>query len=114
MFTLEQLQKLRKESQGNVVIEGLIADIELFHKKLEYAHRFAKRDELYDANYVDETLSGFDGVLFDAEKMKKLVKKDALIRFEVERLGTNDKALEIVFNSFILGDLNMERFYKNL
>ncbi|MCU5281603.1 hypothetical protein OCA22_24825 [Bacillus cereus] len=111
MFSLEQLNELKKSNKGNEIAEELIADIEVLHKRLKYAHRFAKRDDCYDAPYVEETLSEMDGegIEFSEERMKKLAKEDAFIKSQVERLS-----LEIVFNAYVLGDLNMERIYKSL
>lgn len=111
MFSLEQLTELKKSNKGNEITEELIASIELLHKKLKYAHRFAQRDDCYDSNYVEETLSELygEGIFFSEDKMKELAKKDAFIKSQIERLS-----LEIVFNTFVLGDSNMERMYKSL
>ncbi len=111
MFSLEQLNELKKSNKGNEIAEELIANIEVLHKRLKYAHRFARRDDCYDSPYVEETLSEMDGagIEFSEEQMKKLAKEDAFIKSQVERLS-----LEIVFNAYVLGDLNMERIYKSL
>lgn len=111
MFSLEQLNGLKKSNKGNEIVEELITNIEVLHEKLRYAHRFARRDDCYDAPYVEETLSKMDGegIEFSEDRMKKLAKVDAFIKSQIERLSS-----EIVFNAFVLGDSNMERIYKSL
>lgn len=111
MFSLEQLNELKKSNKGNEIAEELIENIEILHERLRYAHRFARRDDCYDAPYVEETLSKMDGegIEFSEDRMKKLAKVDAFIKSQVERLSP-----EIVFNAFVLGDSNMERIYKSL
>lgn len=111
MFSLEQLNELKKSNKGNEIVEELITNIEVLHEKLRYAHRFARRDDCYDAPYVEETLSKMDGegIEFSEDRMKKLAKVDAFIKSQLERLSP-----EIVFTAFVLGDSNMERIYKSL
>lgn len=52
----------------------------------------------------------------DPEKMKKLAKKDAMIKFAYDDMkGRNipeDKLWQIVYNTYVLGDSAMERAYK--
>ncbi|HHT7008595.1 TPA: hypothetical protein ACTZ3A_001134 [Bacillus cereus] len=111
MFSLEQLNELKKSNKGNEIVEELITNIEVLHEKLRYAHRFARRDDCYDAPYVEEILSKTDGegIEFSEDRMKKLAKVDAFIKSQLERLSP-----EIVFTAFVLGDSNMERIYKSL
>lgn len=53
---------------------------------------------------------------FTEDKMEKFIAQDALLRFVVKDLQTrgNTKAaaLEITFNSYVLGDSVMEDIYK--
>ncbi|MFD1736185.1 hypothetical protein ACFSCX_06360 [Bacillus salitolerans] len=55
---------------------------------------------------------------FDLKKMKKLAEVDALIKFQVtdltKRLGSEDEAYQIVFNSEVLDAPEFEEVYNNL
>ncbi|WP_156036123.1 hypothetical protein [Virgibacillus halodenitrificans] len=50
-------------------------------------------------------------VIFEKGKMMKLIKKDLLLQRMYKDLGKNDLALEILFNSEVLGDCIMENEY---
>ncbi|WP_175618792.1 hypothetical protein [Virgibacillus halodenitrificans] len=50
-------------------------------------------------------------VIFEKGKMMKLIKKDLLLQRMYKDLGKNDQALEILFNSEVLGDCIMENEY---
>ncbi|SFA52725.1 hypothetical protein SAMN05192569_10386 [Parageobacillus thermantarcticus] len=54
---------------------------------------------------------------FNLKKMKNLAKKDLLIKRMVDdlarKLGSEEEAYRIVFNSEVLGDSIMEEQYKN-
>ncbi|AVB12031.1 hypothetical protein ACFVL4_21245 [Bacillus subtilis] len=45
-------------------------------EKLKYAHRFAKRDELYDSNFVEEALLSEDGVEEALKYAHRFAKRD--------------------------------------
>lgn len=58
-------------------------------------------------------------VKFNAEKMRRLIKKDLLLillygRVRKERGMHEERALEIVFNSEVLGDSVLERKYNRV
>lgn len=58
-------------------------------------------------------------VKFNAEKMRRLIKKDILLillydRVRKEKGMSEESALEIVFNSEILGDSILERKYNRV
>lgn len=57
-------------------------------------------------------------VKFDAEKMRKYLEQDALLRFAVKDLqkrGHDEvSALEITFNSYVLDDFTMTKIYQTL
>lgn len=52
-------------------------------------------------------------VLFNAQQMRKLMKKDLLVKRMVEHFGNDEEALRIVFNSEVLNDAAMEEAYLN-
>ncbi|HUC91940.1 MAG TPA: hypothetical protein VMS09_07920 [Paenibacillus sp.] len=55
-------------------------------------------------------------IAFDPKKMERLVRSDAFLRFVVDDLVSRshprEKALEIVFNGYVLEDSVMEDKYK--
>lgn len=55
-------------------------------------------------------------VSFDVKKMERLVRRDALLRFVVDDLVSKshprEKALELVFNGYVLEDSVMEDEYE--
>jgi hypothetical protein len=55
-------------------------------------------------------------VVFDSKKMEQLLRKDAFLRFVVDDLvsksHSREKALEVVFNSYVLADSVMEDQYE--
>ena len=57
-------------------------------------------------------------VEFNADKMRKYVKQDALLRFVVNDLQKRghdeESALEITFNGYVLDDFTMTKIYQTL
>jgi hypothetical protein len=50
--------------------------------------------------------------MFDVKRMKKLAKKDKFIGFAVKNEGNSDKDLEIIYNTYVIGDIVLEEVYK--
>lgn len=57
MFSKKGLEVIKKTNGDSEMISGLVEQIEELQKRLSYAHRFAKRDELYDADYIEKVLN---------------------------------------------------------
>lgn len=57
-------------------------------------------------------------IVFDINKMKVFSERDALLRLVlkdlIKRGHGEDQALELIFNSYVLGDSVMEEIYKEL
>lgn len=51
---------------------------------------------------------------FNVGKMLKMIEVDLLLKRMYQDLGSDNRALQAVFNSEILGDSVMERIYKNI
>jgi len=50
--------------------------------------------------------------MFDVNKMKKLAKKDKFIGFVIKKDGDSEKDLEIIYNTYVIGDIVLEEVYK--
>ena len=51
---------------------------------------------------------------FNVNKMLKMIEIDLLLKRMYNDLGSDNRALEVVFNSEILGDSVMESIYQNI
>lgn len=51
---------------------------------------------------------------YNKSKMLKLVSRDLLLNIMYKGLGNDDSVLQVIFNSEVLGDSQMERIYNEL